>query len=133
MDSQGILAAMGKLAERYGDAARSGLYRVRDGAIPRAAAAEADALLLEFGAAALADGAWRELEQALARQPTGTCVVLVRDAAQLPPPLHGGVVAALRALAEARRSSGRAFFAVMVDPEARLDLPALYKERPGKA
>jgi hypothetical protein len=32
---------MGHLAERYRDASRSGVYRVTDGAVPRAAAEEA--------------------------------------------------------------------------------------------
>jgi len=42
---------MGKLAERYTDAVRSGVYRVADVAVPRPAAGEARALLLETSAA----------------------------------------------------------------------------------
>lgn len=124
----GILAPMGKLAERYGDGARSGVYRVRDAAIPRAAAAEADALLVEVAAASLAAGGWRRIEQAIGMRKAGTCVVLVGDAAALAAPGHGHVLEALRAMAGASRAAGRPFFAVLVDPEARLALPPLYKE-----
>jgi len=93
---------MGRLAERYRDANRSGVYRVSDAAVPRAAAAEAgpasQVLVLE-GIDALAP---KEVEM---------------------------IVAALQHVAAARRARGMPFFAVLVDPERRLALPTLYKEK----
>ena len=62
-----ILRAMGHLAKRYGDAARSGVYGVRDAGIPRTAAVEADALLIEIAASRLQE-AWAQVEQALGAQ-----------------------------------------------------------------
>jgi hypothetical protein len=50
---------MGKLAERLTDAARSGVYRVRAAGVPRAAAAEAKADLIEIKLAVLAGEEWR--------------------------------------------------------------------------
>ena len=80
---------MGHLAERYRDASRSGVYRVSDAAVPRAAAQEAGAttqvLILE-GLDALEARAFRL------------------------------VVAALERVAAARRETGAPFFAVLVDP-----------------
>jgi hypothetical protein len=93
---------MGHLAERYRDASRSGVYRVTDAAVPRAAALEAGAaaqvLILE-GLDALAAEDFRV------------------------------IVAALDAVAAARRERGKPFFAVLVDPRRTLDLPNLYKEK----
>ncbi|HSJ97776.1 MAG TPA: hypothetical protein VLC53_11920, partial [Myxococcota bacterium] len=42
---------------------------------------------------------------------------------------HRGVLEALRVAAQACRAARRPFFAVLVDPEARLALPSLYHER----
>lgn len=116
---------MGKLAERYGDAARSGVYRVRDTAVPRAAAAEAGIRTLEASAAALADGGW----DAFATTLSGPSVVLIEGAGALAPAEYSELVQALRALASDARACGEPFFAVMVDPRAELDMPRLYKER----
>ena len=123
---------MGKLSERYGDAARSGVYRVRDAAIPLAAAAEADALVLELGVAALADGGWPQVEHALGLRRDSACVLLVPDAGALALPANRGVLEALAAAARSCRDAGRPFFAVLVDPGARLAVPPLYKERARK-
>ena len=125
-----MLAAMGKLAERYGDAARSGVYRVRDADIPRAAAVEAGAFVLEIGAAALADGGWPRVGEALHLPRTRACVVLIPDAAALARSEHQGTLEALRATAQWCRDADRPFFAVLVDPEGCLALPPLYHERP---
>ena len=127
-----MLAAMGKLAERYGDAARSGVYRVGDADIPRAAAVEADAFVLELGVAALAAGGWPRVEEAIQRSRTRACVVLIPDAAALARPEHQGALEALRAAAQRCRDANRPFFAVLVDPEACLALPLLYHERPAQ-
>jgi hypothetical protein len=93
---------MGHLAERYRDASRSGVYRVTDAAVPRAAA-------LEAGAAAQ--------------------VLIIEGLDALAAEDLRVVVAALEAVAAARRERGKPFFAVLVDPGRRLDLPALYKEK----
>lgn len=95
---------MGHLAERYRDASRSGVYRVTDGAVPRAAALEAgpavQVLILEG-----IDGL----------------------AAEHPHDFQA-VTAALDRVAAARRERGTPFFAVLVDPGRVLSLPTLYKE-----
>jgi hypothetical protein len=96
---------MGHLAERYRDASRSGVYRVTDGAIPRAAALEAGAaaqVLIIEGLDALANGQPQDFQ---------------------------AVVAALERVAAARRERGSPFFAVLVDPRRVLPLPTLYKEK----
>jgi hypothetical protein len=123
---------MGKLAERYRDAARSGVYRVRDAGIPLAAAAEADALVLQLGLAALADGGWRQVEHAIGLRRPGARVILIPDAGALALPEHRGLLEALQAAAQSCRDAGRPFFAVLVDTGARLALPPLYKERARK-
>jgi len=97
---------MGQLAERYRDASRSGVYRVTDATVPRAAALEAgpaaQVLIIE-GIDALAAGQPQDFQ---------------------------AVVAALDRVATARRERGAPFFAVLVDPARRLPLPTLYKEGP---
>ncbi|MDQ3026859.1 MAG: hypothetical protein M3R58_10215 [Pseudomonadota bacterium] len=124
-----MLAAMGKLAQRYGDAARSGVYRVRDADIPRAAAVEADAFVLEIGVAALADGGWPQVEEAMHLPPARACVVLIPDAAALARSEHHGTLEALHIAAQGCRDADRPFFAVLVDPDGCLALPPLYHER----
>jgi hypothetical protein len=94
---------MGHLAERYRDASRSGVYRVTDGAIPRAA-------LLEAG--------------------SGPQVLILEGLDTLEPEDFRRVVAVLERVAAARRERGAPFFAVLVDPGRRLSLPNLYKEKP---
>jgi hypothetical protein len=98
-------ALMGHLADRYRDANRSGVYRVTDAAIPRAAA-------LEAGPAAQ--------------------VLIIEGLDKLAsesPHEFAGVLAALASIAASRRERGAPFFAVLVDPGRLLSLPALYKER----
>ena len=94
---------MGHLAERYRDASRSGVYRVTDGTIPRAA-------VLEAG--------------------SGPQVLILEGLDTLGPDDFQVVVAALERLAAARREGSAPFFAVLVDPGRRLRLPNLYKEKP---
>ena len=112
---------MGKLAERYSDAARSGVYRVRDRAVPRAAAAEAGLLAREASAAALLDGA----RDTFAAAP----VLLIDGAEALAAGDYARLLQWLESRAQDARARGEPFFAVLVDPESALDLPRLYKER----
>jgi hypothetical protein len=96
---------MGYLADRYRDASRSGVYRVSDAAIPRAAAREAGAaaqVLIIEGLDALA--------------------------AQHPEEFQA-VVESLERVAAGCRGRGTAFFAVLLDPRRLLPLPTLYKEK----
>jgi len=113
---------MGHLAERYRDASRSGVYRVTDGAIPRAAALEAGATLSRI---ALVNGvdAGALIEEQLA----ANVQVLIIESLDA----HGlqAAKAALEAAAAARRERGTPFFAVLVDPGRVFPLPTLYKER----
>ena len=120
---------MGKLAERYGDAARSGVYRVGDAAIPRAAAREAGAVLVELGVEGLANAGWPQVEAAIATQGPRTCVLIVPDARALGASPPAGLLARLEGAARAARQSGRPFFAVLVAAPESLALPPLYHER----
>ncbi|HEU4351678.1 MAG TPA: hypothetical protein VFR66_07350 [Burkholderiales bacterium] len=96
---------MGHLADRYRDASRSGVYRVSDAAIPRAAALEAgpavQVLIIE-GLDALAVEHPNDFQ---------------------------AVVSTLERIAAVRRERSSPFFAVLVDPRRVLPLPVLYKER----
>jgi hypothetical protein len=95
---------MGHLADRYRDASRSGVYRVTDAAIPRAAA-------LEAGPAAQ--------------------VLIIEGLDNLAgesPQEFAAVVAALARIAASRREHDAPFFAVLLDPRRLLPLPTLYKE-----
>lgn len=121
---------MGKLAERFTDANRSGVYRVRAPGVPRAAAGEARARLIEMAAPALCPDRWSQLQGALGSNDVRICVLLLSDAAALGAHAHERMVATLSATARTWRAAGRAFFAVLVDPEARLALPPLYHEKP---
>ena len=93
---------MGHLAERFRDAGRSGVYRVTDGGVPRAAAAEAG---------------------------PEAQVLILEGMDRLPAEDFKAVVAALERVAAARRAHSVPFFAVLVDPARALDLPTLYREK----
>ena len=118
---------MGKLAERFQDVGRSGIYRVRDAGVPRAAAVEAAAVLVETRAASLAAGGIARLRVEARPADGAPCVVLVHDG--------GGVgddpalLQELRATAARSAAAGRALFIVVVDPGGRVALPLLYHER----
>lgn len=93
---------MGHLVERYRDASRSGVYRVTDAAVPRAAAREAGPAARVLILEGLDDLASEEFRL---------------------------IVAALERVAAAGRETGAPFFAVLVDPGGRLTLPDLYREK----
>ena len=121
---------MGSLAKRYGDAARSGVYRVSSADVPRAAAGEAGARLIESSAAALAGEDWSGVREALARAERSV-VLLVDGACSLVrhrKPEYLAIVDALNATALRARQAGRPFFAVLIDKEGVLPLAPLYKE-----
>ena len=91
---------MGHLAERYRDSTRSGVYRVTDAAVPRAAALEA-----------------------------GIQVLFIEGLDALAPEDSQAILATLERVAAAHRERGKPFFAILVDPRRRLALPTLYKEK----
>ena len=93
---------MGHLAERYRDASRSGVYRVTDAVVPRAAAREA-------GPAAQ--------------------VLILEGLDSVAPEDFQVIVAALERVAVSHRERGKPFFAVLLDPQRLLPLPNLYKEK----
>jgi hypothetical protein len=93
---------MGRLAERFQDASRSGVYRVSDGAVPRRAAREAGA---------------------------GAQVLVLEGLDALSSDDLQAIVATLERLARAHRERGKPFFAVLIDPGRVLPLPLLYKEK----
>ena len=126
-----MLRTMGNLAERYGDAGRSGVYAVRDPGIPRIAAREADAFLVEMPAARLRED-WTRIERDLCGENVRACVVLVPDVPALPASERDAILARLTALAFGSRALGRPLFAVLVDPASQLGLPPLYRESVGR-
>ena len=112
---------MGKLAERYADAAKSGVYRVTGTEIALEAAAEANARVFELPAEGIRSLA-EQIRQAIARNDLRPQVVLIREASA---PLDE-----LDDLARHCRERRLPFFALVVDPTGALALPALYKESP---
>lgn len=98
---------------------------------PARAAAETGAQLLELAVPELANGGWDRIGQAISGRGAAR-VLLVPDAAALLQPEHRSVLEALREAARSCREAGLPFFVVLVDPEARLALPPLYKERAPK-
>ena len=111
---------MGKLAERYEDVARSGVYRVTDAEVPRRAAAEAHARLFEFDAGAIQG--LDDLRRVIAQADGRPCVVFIDSR-------HVALRDGLAGLAAECRANALPFFALFVDPAGALDLPDLYKER----
>jgi hypothetical protein len=120
---------MGKLAERYQDAAKSGVYRVASAEIPLRAAEEAFACVLEIGAAEIPELAGR-LQGAIAEGERRPHVVLLREGGALAqvPQRYAAALDALERLARDCRARALPLFVVLVDPGAALDLPRLYKE-----
>lgn len=139
---------MGKLAERLGDAQRSGVYRVEaTDALEEAAAVNGFALarvelqgasgnaLCGLCARVLApgvDGSWRGLASALADSswsPAPGHVLLFSGFETLvrgaPDALHP-LLSALDAAASRRRAEGLPFFAAFLDPARVLSLGPLY-------
>jgi hypothetical protein len=135
---------MGKLTERLKDAKRSGVYRatradeLEDAArgtahlVTRIAGEDKEALLANI-AAALAfppwfGGNWDALEDCLTdlswRAAPG--YVLIFDGDIVEP---GALVDVLRAAAGYWAGRERPFFAVFIDPQRRLALPDLFRER----
>lgn len=138
---------MSKLLERLRDPVRSGVYRVTHGDavgdVLRDSSLDAadidlkggDALRAIAGALRFPDwfgGNWDALEDCLGdlswRKGEGH-VLLLRDWQKLSPDDLGVLIDVLRSSAEFWSGRGRPFFAVLVDPENKLALPPLHRER----
>lgn len=143
---------MGKLIQRLSDATRSGVYRVLrpdevidavrgtrlDLARVDLAGVAAKEALLERLALALGfpdwfGANWDALEDCLAdlswRAGTGHVILLQRQG-ELPVDDLGVLVEVLGAAAEHWAGRGRPFFAIFVDPDGDLALPALFRRKP---
>ncbi|MBI3375524.1 MAG: barstar family protein [Betaproteobacteria bacterium] len=145
---------MGKLAQRFLDAAKSGVYRAADAGIPREAAREAGLALLEVSLEGVADkgallqriaasfafpdwfgGNWDALEDCLTDlswQEAAGYVLLLHGAdelAQRCPDDFGVLIDVLGESAQYWRERRAPFFAVAIDPRLRLAFPVLYNER----
>jgi hypothetical protein len=139
---------MSKLLERLRDPVRSGVYRVarRDALddVLRGAPIDAADVDLQGGNAPRAfataldfpdwfGGNWDALEDCLGDlswRKDGARVLVLSRWQSLPADDLGVLIDVLRSSAEYWSGRGRPFFAVLVDPDARLSLPALHRERP---
>lgn len=133
---------MSKLLERLQDPVRSGVYRVtRSDAIDevmRDAAKidlkDGDALRAIAQALSFPDwfgGNWDALEDCLGDlswRPGNSHVLIFRNWQALSSDDLGVLIDVLRSSAEYWSGRGKPFFAVLVDPQARLTLPALHRE-----
>ena len=144
---------MGKLAQRFLDAAKSGVYRVANADVPREAAREAGLALFEVPLDGLEDknallrqfatvlafpewfgGNWDALEDCLADLSwckAGGYVLLVHGAAAFAARCagdYGVLIDVLGACAQSWRERGVPFFAVCEDRGGALALPALYND-----
>ena len=132
---------MSKLAPRLKDASRSGVYRVTttaalaDAGLPfvkiilkdgKAGALEAIAKALEFPA--WFGGNWDALEDCLSEL-KGSRILLFSGADALPADDFGILVDVLDSAATFHGAQGRPFFAVFLDPERKLGLPDLHREK----
>ena len=131
---------MGKLLERLSDAAKSGVYRgTRGDAIDESGLARTTIDLKAgdpIGAVARAlrfpdwfGGNWDALEDCLGDLEGENHVLLFLHAERLAADQRGILLDVLRSSAEYWASRGKPFFAVFVDPEAKLALPALHREK----
>jgi RNAse (barnase) inhibitor barstar len=133
---------MSKLLERLQDPVRSGVYRVtRSDAIDEVMRSAAQIDLKDGDALrAIAEalhfpewfgGNWDALEDCLGDlswRPDNGHVLVFRNWQALTGDDLGVLIDVLRSSAEFWQGRGKPFFAVLVDPQARLALPALHRE-----
>lgn len=134
---------MSKLLERLQDPVRSGVYRVTRGdaidEVMRNAAQidlkDGDALRAIAQALSFPDwfgGNWDALEDCLGDlswRPGNGHVLVFRNWQALSSDDLGALIDVLRSSAEYWSGRGKPFFAVLIDPQARLALPPLHRER----
>ena len=134
---------MSKLLERLRDPVRSGVYRVMRGDAIDEVVHDVAHIDLKDGDALRAiaqslrfpdwfGGNWDALEDCLGdlswREGDGH-VLVFRNWQKLPPDDLGVLIDVLRSTAEFWSGRGRPFFAVLIDPENKLALPPLHRER----
>ena len=133
---------MSKLLERLRDPVRSGVYRATksdaiDEVLPDAAQIDlegGDALRAIAKALRFPDwfgGNWDALEDCLGDlswRPGDGHVLVFRNWQALPGDDLGALIDVLRSSAEFWQGRGKPFFAVLIDPQARLTLPLLHRE-----
>lgn len=133
---------MSKLLERLQDPVRSGVYRVAksdaiDEVMPDAAQIDLkDGNALRAIAQALRfpdwfGGNWDALEDCLGDlswRPGNGHVLILRNWQALTSDDLGVLIDVLRSSAEFWQGRGKPFFAVLIDPQARLALPSLHRE-----
>lgn len=133
---------MSKLLERLRDPVRSGVYRATksdaiDEVLPGAAQIDlkgGDALRAIAKALRFPDwfgGNWDALEDCLGDlswRPGDGHVLVFRNWQALPGDDLGALIDVLRSSAEFWQGRGKPFFAVLIDPQARLTLPLLHRE-----
>jgi RNAse (barnase) inhibitor barstar len=133
---------MSKLLERLQDPVRSGVYRVTRGdaidEVMRNAAQidlkDGDALRAIAKALRFPDwfgGNWDALEDCLGDlswRPSDGHVLVFRNWQALTSDDLGVLIDVLRSSAESWSGRGKPFFAVLIDPQARLTLPQLHRE-----
>lgn len=130
---------MSKLLERLRDPARSGVYRVTradalEEVVPSAARIDlkgGDALRAIATALEFPDwfgGNWDALEDCLGDLAAKDHVLVFRNWHAISSDDLGVLLDVLRSSAEYWAGRGRPFFAVLVDPDGKLALPALHRE-----
>lgn len=139
---------MSKLAQRLGDPARSGVYRVGSAdtveEVARGTPLRCTGVALRGGKAEILDALakalafphwfgrnWDALEDCLADlswNPAGGHLLLLTGAASLAKDDAGILADILASSAESWKARGKPFFAVFVDPARELKLPDLYRE-----
>ena len=134
---------MSKLLERLRDPVRSGVYRVTRGDAIDEAMHEAAQIDLKDGDALRAiaqalrfpawfGGNWDALEDCLGDlswRPGDGHVLVFRNWQALSADDLGMLIDVLRSTAELWSGRGKPFFAVLIDPDAKLALPPLHRER----
>jgi len=133
---------MSKLRERLQDPVRSGVYRVTRSDAIDDAMSDAAQIDLKDGNALRAisqalhfpdwfGGNWDALEDCLGDlswRPGDGHVLVLRNWQALTSDDLGVLIDVLRSSAEFWQGRGKPFFAVLVDPQARLALPPLHRE-----
>ena len=133
---------MSKLLERLQDPVRSGVYRVTRSAAIDEVVRDAAQIDLKGGDALRAiaqalrfpdwfGGNWDALEDCLGDlswRPGNGHVLVFRNWQELTSDDLGVLIDVLRSSAEFWQGRGKPFFAVLVDPQARLALPPLHRE-----
>lgn len=134
---------MSKLLERLRDPVRSGVYRVTRGDAIDEVMRDAAKIDLKDGDALRAiavalqfpewfGGNWDALEDCLGDlswRPGDGHVLVLRNWQALSGDDLGVLIDVLRSTAEFWSGRGKPFFAVLVDPDAKLALPPLHRER----